>query len=116
MKKFAKLRTAVHEMGYTIADVAGNLGKSVGAINARFNGHQQWELDDMYSILEMLDIPLTELPIYFPPEGQNNRIKMRPNLTQAQEKILTAYDSRPEMQVAIDTLLGLRRITVLRDM
>lgn len=114
MKKFSKLRAAARGQGYTIADMAKSLGKSVSSLNARFNGHQQWELGEMYAILDMLDIPPEELPLYFPPDGQSGNINMSPTLTPAQQRVLVEYDARPEMQAAIDTLLGIRRIAMFR--
>jgi len=51
--------------GYTNEVMAAMVGLSAASFSLRKHGAINWELDKCYRILDILDIPRTELPRYF---------------------------------------------------
>jgi len=68
-KKFIKLRAALVEAEMTFKDLGEYLCLSNGRITARMAGSLPWGLDEMYRIMELLDIPTERLHLYFPKGG-----------------------------------------------
>ena len=69
MKKFRKLQSLMFENDFTQTDIAKETGKSRSYISARFAGRHEWGLEDIYVICDLLDIPHTEISVYFPRGG-----------------------------------------------
>lgn len=66
---YLKLRGAITERGYQIADLVPVIDKCPSAVSLRMCGHIPFSLPEAYAILDFLGIPYTELPTYFPPNG-----------------------------------------------
>lgn len=43
------------------------IGRGVTSVSHRMNGHQPWCLDECYKILNVFDLPASDLPRLFPP-------------------------------------------------
>ena len=68
-KRYVRLRRELYGYGYTMADVAGWLGKSMTYVCQRFWGQRPWSQEDMYTILERLHIDASKMAEYFPRIG-----------------------------------------------
>lgn len=68
---FKRLRIAMANVDVDAPLLARELGVSVCTISSRLNGHTQWQLDEMYSTLSLLGRPVSDLPVLFPRNGQN---------------------------------------------
>lgn len=68
-RPFLKLRHAIEAADYTHAEFAPKIGIKHTAFSQRLNGRKQWTLKEMYATLDLLGIPYTALPEYFPPNG-----------------------------------------------
>lgn len=106
-KLYMSLREKLRAAYITTADIAKKLGKSKSYVDVRFSGRQEWELEDAYTILSMLDIPCEALPIYFPRKGIGRGKELTDQLSERERELLTAYGEHPEMQSAVDILLRL---------
>lgn len=62
-----KLRARIMEKGMQQYDIEEALKKSHSYISARMNNKLPWNLDAVYSLCKILDIPQCEIPEYFPP-------------------------------------------------
>ena len=71
-KKFVKLRAALVEAEVTFQDLSEYLCLSNGRITARMAAALPWGLDEMYRILEWLDLPIEQMHLYFPKGGVRN--------------------------------------------
>lgn len=43
------------------------IGRGVTSVSLRMNGHVSWMLDECYKILDVFDLPASDLPRVFPP-------------------------------------------------
>lgn len=72
MKPFRKLRIAMMDQDKTMADLTAVVGvKDPSNISDRFVGRTDWKLDEMYAVLDFLNIPVEDMHIYFPRGGQD---------------------------------------------
>lgn len=108
-RKYMLLRSKLRAMYLTTADVAKEIGKSKCYVDTRFAGTKEWELDDAYKILAMIDVPAVELPIYFPRNGDGECKLTVSQLSDTETALVTAYNSEPEMQKAVNVLLRIER-------
>lgn len=69
MKAHAKLRAAMVEADVDGRYLARKLGRGTAYVSIRMMGHESWELDECYTILDLLRIPYDKLAEYFPPRG-----------------------------------------------
>ena len=70
MKKYPcmeKLRAEMWATEFSHRDLAAAIERSDGYVSARMTGKLPWDLDDVYRICSLLDIPYDEIPTYFPP-------------------------------------------------
>ena len=67
-KPFAKLRYVMEEADIQRADIAAKIGHNVSYVNQRFRCEYAWRLDEIYDILEMLNISPMLMSEYFPRE------------------------------------------------
>ena len=72
-KPYRMLRHAMDAADRTRDDLSRALGRSATYISQRFQGMRSWTLDDIYIILDMLNVPASEMAVYFP----NEKIKGR---------------------------------------
>jgi hypothetical protein len=70
-RPFKRLREAMADADLDAPELARGLEVSACTISSRLNGHTQWQLDEMYSALQLLGRPTKDLPRLFPPGGQN---------------------------------------------
>jgi len=68
---FSRLRTALTDADVDAPVLARALGVSQCTVSKKLNGHTQWNLDEMYAVLELLGRPAKDLPVLFPRGGQN---------------------------------------------
>lgn len=70
-KKYRRLRGAMVAAGLGQEDLADILHMSAASVSNRLRGQQSWRVDEMYTILAVLDIgkPEAVLGYYFPPDG-----------------------------------------------
>jgi len=66
---YPELRAAFFLRGITQDVIAEKLGKSRPCISHRFTGRDCFTIDEGYQLLEMIEAPHTDLPIYFPSKG-----------------------------------------------
>lgn len=69
MKAYAKLRGRMRELDITGEALALYLGRSKSYVSRRLVKKESWDIDDVYKILDHLDLPLSEIYTYFPPNG-----------------------------------------------
>ncbi|MGI5885427.1 MAG: hypothetical protein ACOX83_10770, partial [Candidatus Spyradocola sp.] len=61
-------RRALKARKITVEDLALHLKRSAAYVSQRLNG-APWTQAEMYSIMDLLQIPYHQLPQYFPPGG-----------------------------------------------
>lgn len=59
----------LRQLGIRQKDLAVNLGISKSQVSMRFNGWIPWKINEMYTIMDIIQAPPEELHIYFPPKG-----------------------------------------------
>ncbi len=80
MKPFSKLRGRMAEMDIHNYALAEFLGVSTAYLSTRMTHRYSWTIDEVYKIMDFLQIPLEEIFIYFPkgggikPQKENPRI------------------------------------------
>lgn len=72
--------------------LARALGVCAWTVSRKLNGHVQWTLDEMYTVLGLLGRPDKDLPGLFPPGGQNEEGCSRGKAAVAGRRV--AQDSR----------------------
>lgn len=106
--KYELLRAAMRSRYMTISQIAEKIGRSESYAERRMSGARQWELSDMYAIMSALDIPVYQMPAFFPKDGISvGAEEVCPPLTEKQAAVIAAYEQADEMQPAVDRLLGL---------
>jgi hypothetical protein len=70
MPLYRKLRGAITERGVHIYDLAGHLGVEPMTVSQRMVGRTPWKLDEVYKVMDYLEIPKDQIYDYFPPEGR----------------------------------------------
>lgn len=71
--EYTKLRAAITEHDLTLMQVAHELGLSNITVGNRLAGKQPWTLDEIYKLLSLLEIPVTDMHIYFPNRKANGK-------------------------------------------
>ena len=66
MRLYHRLKCKMFEQEVTQEDMAKEMGVSRTFVSRRMNGKDQWELDVVYKVCDMLEIPYTEIYTYFP--------------------------------------------------
>ncbi len=66
---FRKLRALIFENDITQADIAQKIGKSKAYVSLRMQGKYDFNLGDIYAIIEILKIPPEKVLEYFPKDG-----------------------------------------------
>ena len=82
MKAYAKLRGKMAEMEITSETLANYIDRSKTYVSNRMTRSSRgysWTIDEVYKILDFLEIPQSEIFTYFPPNGglppKSNRAK-----------------------------------------
>ncbi len=108
MEKYKLLRSAMRDRYITVKQIAETLGTCKSYVEQRMSGARQWELSDIYAIMDMLEIPAYQMPAYFPKDGISADLaEVCPPLTSKQQRLIMAYDECVNMQGAVDRLLGI---------
>lgn len=76
-QRYKKLRIRMMEYDMDLKHLAGVILRGRTTTSARLNGHEPWDLDEVYAICSALEIPPTEIHIYFPPLKQEASSKKR---------------------------------------
>lgn len=66
MRPYHKLKCRMYEQEVTQTDLAQEMGVSITYISRRMTGKDQWELDVVYKVCDLLEIPYTEIAAYWP--------------------------------------------------
>ncbi len=70
-RRFHALKGAMWQNDINQAILAEKLGRCETYVSVRMNGKTEWDLADMYTICDLLDIPYEKLSEYFPPPPKN---------------------------------------------
>ena len=62
--KYESLRSLLRERYMKVEEMAAGIGRSVSYVSQRMSGARQWELSDIYAIMELLEIPAYQMPAY----------------------------------------------------
>lgn len=67
-RNFIEIKKAMLDKGITAIELAEKMTpkRSSSYMTARFQGKRAWDLDDVYSISNVLDISLDQFMFYFP--------------------------------------------------
>ena len=66
MRPYHKLKCRMFEQEVRQEDIAKDLGVSKTFVSRRMTGKDQWELDVVYKVCDILAIPYTEISVYWP--------------------------------------------------
>lgn len=72
MRAYRKLRALLFEKELTQQHLAKKLGRSKAYMSDRFSGKMPFDLDEAYSICDLLGLEYNQIPEYFP-KGGNQR-------------------------------------------
>ena len=73
MKPFKRLRTVMFEKEVRVQDLAPAIGVRSGVnVSDRLMGRTVWRLDEIYAVMEFLELPLEDMHIYFPKDGKDD--------------------------------------------
>jgi len=70
-RPFKKLRDMLHENEITQVDLARYLGLGTATVSNRLCNREEWRLEEMYMVMDMLHLPHTMLTELFPRKGIN---------------------------------------------
>lgn len=70
-RPFQKLRLLMYEYDVSQEALARKLRVSVHTASSRLNGHSEWTLAEMYTILALFGWPESEMHVLFPYRGGN---------------------------------------------
>ena len=65
MFDYSKLKGKMKEKGYTQNDVAEAINKDKSTLNLKLNNQYLFDQNEIKKIIELLDIPATEIKEYF---------------------------------------------------
>jgi hypothetical protein len=70
-----RLKTALFANDIDYAYLSKKLGRSKDYICDRMTGRKAWNIEEIYVLCDMLDIPYIEIPEYFPRGGKTPAIR-----------------------------------------
>lgn len=74
---FRTLRAEMVKQGVSREDFAEWLGCSKATVSADFTGKRSFSMQDVYIIMDRLNLPYEEIQTYFPPNGIDGLQLMR---------------------------------------
>jgi transcriptional regulator with XRE-family HTH domain len=74
MKRFKALRGAMIAKGIDQRYLAELLGRGECYISHRMTGKAEWSMNEMYQIMDILDMPYERLHEMFPKDGISNEV------------------------------------------
>lgn len=75
-KLFLRLRGRMMEMDINQKYLAQRLGFTPSALSDRFWAKKPFKLNEVYTICEILHIPMGEIAEYFPQNGKQSSVKL----------------------------------------
>ena len=66
---YSEVRKLMSQRGITNHDIAVKINRSDTYVSLRFNGHLNWDQDDMYIMMDMFHLPYELLHVAFPRNG-----------------------------------------------
>lgn len=66
---FLELRYALAKAGYDQKSLAPRIKRSESYVNCRFRLIYEWELEDMYRIMDLIKVPYESMATLFPRYG-----------------------------------------------
>lgn len=70
-KPHYKLRSRVSSTQYSMQEVCDLTGINRSTMSQRLSGQQPFRIDEIYALCDVLEIPYSSIPEYFPPAGNN---------------------------------------------
>ncbi len=70
MIPYAKLRGELMAREISHEDFAKGIGMSLSALSRKINAHVMWDLNEVYRVMDFLELPYTVIPDYFPKDGR----------------------------------------------
>lgn len=67
--KYHKLKCKMFELGISQRELAEKMNVGIAYISRRFTDKTPWELETVYAICKILEIPYTEIWSYWPVNG-----------------------------------------------
>ena len=64
--EYCQLHGKMWQQGLREEDAARHLGLSRASVSQRFAGRTAWRLNEIYALLDLLDISPEEMHLYFP--------------------------------------------------
>ena len=95
----ARIKEARKRLSLTQEELADKIGITKGAIANYENGVSTPKIEILYSLMNILEIDANYLFDYIP----RGEVKF----SEHERNLIIAYRNKPEMQPAVDTLLGL---------
>ena len=68
-RTYKELRCKMYADGIQQIDIAKHIKKCLTYVNVRLSGEKPWTLDDVYGICDFLEIPYSDISLYFPKGG-----------------------------------------------
>lgn len=92
--------------GLTADEVGAMIGRSGKTVNAWENNRGQPDAEILIELCDIYDVD--DILKEFREEETNNI-----SLSQHEKKVVTAYRNKPDMQLAVDKLLGIEKVPVV---
>ncbi len=65
-RPFKELRKLMYADGIDQEYIANRIGRCCTYVSKRMRGTAPWDMFDVYSLCELLEIPLDQISVYFP--------------------------------------------------
>ena len=91
MKSYIRLREALKDRGLDHEGLAIMLGLSRQSVTARLTGRIAWRIDEAYIVLDLLECPYSEFPVWFPPNGDDRKIKQASKVVADRKAMARAF-------------------------
>ena len=72
-RTYPKLRGRMSEYGYTNRTLGAEIGITSGSFGNKLVCRAPWTLPEVYAIMQALDLPITEIETYFPPDESRRK-------------------------------------------
>lgn len=71
---FGKLKGRIAENEMDQRCIREAIGKSQTYVTQRMTGRKPWTMDDVYTLCDLLSIPTSDIPVFFPREGVKKHV------------------------------------------
>lgn len=72
-RRFKELRKLMYAEGIDQRTLAQQLGKGTTYVSLRIRGMAAWSMLDVYALCDLLEIPVSDIAVYFPREDVTPR-------------------------------------------